>query len=226
MKIPSRNDFDKTISMLALLDTSSNPNPVTAINKDFASVAAYLEEVLALRNRLWSDIYKTPAFKWFESQKGVQDACRSLFKRSKPIGDEFIREAAAYIVDDLKDRTYDEIASMAARYRYMADMAHDPIKIESYRASLNSSTEKDRRFNAALAAWPHSRKAPWQSGCLVALKNYFHSDRWERLYTEYRHKANDLRNGIKAIESLQEILKEATGHSISPLRDGGPRTLA
>lgn len=161
---------------------------------------------------------KCVAKKWLDSQPAIAALAKRRYskntKRAEPSPEEWREIRATRLLSECNDLTIEEVQRWRREDSWWMNHLPSRDTVEKYVTSHNTAEAKRERFARRIVDYVGKEPFAWWRGIFVALQDYYYSDRWEKLYSEYHIKERDLKAARAAILTLQSLSK----HLIEPVR--------
>lgn len=154
-----------------------------------------------------------PAWKWIESRPAMQRIHRQQQKTKRNKNEPSTRSAwnehtANNLLSEFNDLTFAEVTEWCANDRWWRNHLRSDKSIFEYLAEKNTQGNKQADFARRVVSFIAFEPFQWHSGILIAFRDYFFTDRWERLYLEYRNREQQLQTALDAMKTLASLPSE------------------
>jgi hypothetical protein len=219
MTVPTRVECEKVITGLlhlngAELSCEADVLPIDRISKEATRPFAIdlLRDLDSLLTKKYADVKSLNAWKWFQRQPAALSKMRKASRRTKSTerlsDEEYIECTADRLLMAFDDAT-DARGKLLERYTRQGN-ADPRAVVAAELARRNSREAKIDAFRRAMYLECQREYGGWERGAMIALRDYYYTDRWEQLYIEARSKEEELKvaiAGLAAIERLSTHLR-------------------
>lgn len=231
MTVPQIDEFSEVIELLrnfhaqelsASLETFFPANYEGDSNETEQIVERIIKDSFSLWDQKYQKIISTTASKWISDQPGTKAALKKRDRKrtSRTAAKEITRRVSA-IMDANRNLTLEEIDRWRTRLQQHGRAPTENEESEHI-AHRNSHEYKISRIRYRTSKYLNETQMTWECGIYSALKNYYFTDRWERLYEEAKNKKLDFQAAQRGLASLEL----ASCHLISPLSTPGLERIA
>ncbi len=214
MAIPTKEQFDQVIEAFADFHTRELQIEALRGAASRDALLALLEKRDRLLDLKQERVEKSAAMRWFRAQPRAIKAQEKFFKtRAQNDGlsnEEYIDE----LLVDHRDMTIEDFQQKCKKDPdHYADLVARHGSIEKY-LEYRNRVDKFDRVRTLLSVQMRDKFGTWHHGVFVALRDYYHTDRWRAVYRECQDKRKRLLEALHGLSALQAL----SAHLIEPIR--------